>query len=403
MKAAYQQKIDEGELDIDTAQLIAIEALDNLSHDIERHDKAVQMPLLSLLPFPSLKNRLKNYFYRHGIYPEVNPPVKGIYLHGRVGRGKTMLMDLFYQKLIAPRKRRIHFYRFMADVHQQLAIISAREKHKANPLEKIAKRWAREVQVLCFDEFFVADIGDAMILAGLFEALFNNGVIIVATSNCHPAKLYKNGLQRERFIPTIEQIQKHCHIISIDGETDHRLTHDKADIDKRYFLVAEQGNQALAKFFSSLLSSEDNVEHSDCIAINNREIKCLRRTEKLIWFDFFDLCSGPRSQLDYINIANTYQSVFISNIPQFSGEILSKVASGVEDGYQRKGHFLNQLQALDDEARRFIALVDEFYDRNIQLVVSAAVSIDQLYKGQELAFEFARCQSRLYEMQSINY
>ncbi|TPH17202.1 cell division protein ZapE [Litorilituus lipolyticus] len=400
MKVAYQQKIEEGELDIDTAQLLAVEALDNLIHDIEQHDKAVQTPTF---PFSSLKTRLSSYFFSHSIYPEVNTPIKGLYFHGRVGRGKTMLMDLFYQKLTTPRKRRIHFYRFMADVHHQLAIISARDKHKINPLEKIAKRWALDVQVLCFDEFFVADIGDAMILAGLFEALFNNGVIIVATSNCHPEKLYKNGLQRERFIPTIEQIQKHCHIISIDGDTDHRLTHDETDIDKRYFSVAEQGNKKIAQYFNSLMLREENIEHNHCIEVNNREIKFICRTGKLIWFDFFDLCSGPRSQLDYINIANEYQIVFISNIPQFSGKTLSKVASGVEDSYQRKGHFLDQLQALDDEARRFIALVDEFYDRNIQLIVSAAVPIDQLYKGQELAFEFARCQSRLHEMQSINY
>lgn len=400
MKAAYQHKIAEGELESDQGQFVAVNALDTLINTIEQQGKGfIREPTF----FSKIKVALHNLIFSNKHRKTLSLPVKGIYFYGRVGRGKTMLMDFFYQKLTIKRKRRIHFYRFMADVHQELAIISASNKLKTNPLEQIAKRWSNEVQVLCFDEFFVVDIGDAMILAGLFEALFNYGVIIVTTSNCHPEQLYKNGLQRERFLPTIEQIKKHCQIISIDGDIDHRLSDESCDKAKRYFLVTENGNVALEQHFTSLMPSEYKAEYHGRILVCNREIDFLRRAKKVIWFDFFALCSGTRSQLDYIDIANNYQTIFISNVPQFSGRELAKISQGVEDNYQRKGQFLNHLQALDDEARRFIALVDEFYDRSIQLVVSAEVSIDELYKGKVLAFEFARCQSRLHEMQNTNH
>jgi cell division protein ZapE len=323
---------------------------------------------------------------------------QGIYLWGKVGRGKTMMMDMFYQELNIENKQRIHFHHFMEAVHKRLNEITGTDE----PLRCIAKEWAKKVKVLCFDEFFVNDIGDAMLLAGLFKALFTQGVILVATSNCVPEQLYRNGLLRERFLPTIALLNQYCQVISVNGDQDHRLS-QLIDYTCYYYPALQHQHTLIEKF--QQLSGQPNTKQltEGNITINHRSITYIAKSEEVIWFDFFALCSGPRSQRDYMQIAKQFTMVIISNVPQFSGKLIPAVFSGIEDCYQRSGVLLGDLRQLDDEARRFIALVDEFYEQKIQLIVSAEVDIFELYQAEQLAFEFARCESRLIEMQSAQY
>jgi len=369
MKQAYNKLLASKQLDFDAAQITAIDALALLSEQL---------------------------LIRKGKPKDSKSPLLGLYFHGRVGRGKTMLMDLFYNELAITNKKRIHFHHFMESVHQQLAQLTG----QSEPLTHIAMQWAKEFDVLCFDEFFVSDIADAMLLSGLFSALFAQGVSLVATSNCQPEQLYRNGLQRERFLPTIALINQYCQVISIDGDIDHRRSKVAENTNhKNYFLLTKQGNKKLVARFKSLTNTEQLIAGE--IAINHRDISYLAQNKDIIYFDFFALCSGPRSQRDYMSLAKKFSTVFIANVPKFSGELVPAVFSGVEDSYQRSGVLMGELRQLDDEARRFIALVDEFYDQNIQLLISAEVDIFQLYQGEQLAFEFERCQSRLIEMQQV--
>jgi cell division protein ZapE len=372
---AYQKLVADKHLSHDPAQENAIQALNTLALILQVPDKTswISRSKQDCLP-------------------------KGIYFHGRVGRGKTMLMDLFYQHIKIKHKKRLHFHRFMETIHQQLAEVSG----QSEPLNIIAKRWSSETKLLCFDEFFVTDIGDAMLMSGLFGAFIKYGVVLVATSNCHPDILYKNGLQRERFTPTIALLKSNCQIISIDGDTDHRLGNYKHQISYRDYSYPIDNEHAFIKKRYLQLSLKKTIRQG-LLQVFGRDIPYLAKSDELIWFDFFALCSGPRSQRDYINIADNFSTVFISSIPQFSGKLIPAVFSGVEDSYQRSGVLLGDLRLLDDEARRFIALVDEFYDRRIRLIVSAEVDIVELYQGQQLSFEFDRCQSRLIEMQSVCY
>ena len=377
----YQQLIELNKLKSDNEQYKAALALDDLSRKLMCAQK----------PKPILF-KINNLFTKH-------EPIQGLYFHGRVGRGKTMLMDLFYQQLKIKRKRRIHFHHFMENVHQQLKDFSGKD----NPLMLIAKVWSTQVDILCFDEFFVNDIGDAMLLAGLLKAMLSNGIILVATSNCPPKELYKNGLQRERFLPTIDVINHYCQVISIDGPTDHRLLISETQQYKYrdYSIGNDIEHNFLVDYFNKL--SLGNIRCNDYIVINNRNINFRSRSDNTIWFDFMALCSGPRSQRDYIKLADNFKNVLVSNVPQFNGKLIPAVFSGVEDGYQRSGVVMGQLRGLDDEARRFIALVDEFYDRGIRLIITADVDIAELYQGTQLNFEFARCMSRLFEMQRLSY
>jgi len=397
----YQELLTQNVLCEDKAQLSAVQALAQLSEQLvlAEHDR--------------IKNTKTSFDFLSKITTKKTKPViKGLYFFGRVGRGKTMLMDLFYENIPLKQKKRIHFHRFMESIHQELKQLSRKKSAIDNPLVHIAKGWASEISLLCFDEFFVSDIGDAMLLSGLFEALFSSGVTLVTTSNCQPEQLYRNGLQRERFLPTIKLINEFCQIISIDGDIDHRLTNDKHH-HKNYYLNHQNGEQLLANRFKQLSTANITTnEHTSLqghnladmtsknITINHREISYLGKTDEHIWFDFFALCSGPRSQRDYMKLADLFDTVLISNVPQFDGKLIPAVFSGVEDSYQRSGVLMADLRQLDDEARRFIALVDEFYDRKTQLIVCADVDITALYQGQQLSFEFQRCQSRLFEMQS---
>jgi cell division protein ZapE len=377
----YKKLVEHETLNLDVEQYKAALALDKLSKKLI--SAQAQTPLLAVI---------KNLFTK-------NEPIQGIYFHGRVGRGKTMLMDLFYQQLNLTRKRRIHFHHFMESVHQLLNDFSGKD----NPLVLIAKMWSEEVDVLCFDEFFVNDIADAMLLAGLLEAMLLQGVILIATSNCPPDQLYKNGLQRTRFLPTIDIIHQYCQVISIDGPKDHRMLDTNiATLNYRDFYIGtETESNFLTHHFAALAKS--NIRYNDSIIIHSRAVVFLACTADIIWFDFMALCSTPRSQRDYIKLADNYDTVLISNVPQFNGALIPAVFSGVEDGYQRSGVLMGQLRGLDDEARRFIALVDEFYDRGVRLIIAAEVDIAELYQGTQLNFEFARCRSRLFEMQRLIY
>jgi cell division protein ZapE len=296
---------------------------------------------------------------------------KGVYLWGGVGRGKTWLMDLFYSSLTQTAKRRTHFYRFMQEVHGDLK----RLKGMQSPLEGVAEKIAKKARVICFDELFVSDIADAMILAGLFDALLKHGVALVFTSNVKPKDLYKNGLQRDRFLPTIALIEKHCEVVAVEGGVDYRLR----QLTAAPIYLPSGGTDTLKQLeelFDDL--SDDDVESGGTITVHGRKIKVVRESENVIWFEFAALCEGPRSPADYVAIASEYQSVLIANVPVFD-------------------------DSADNAARRFISVIDEFYDRGVNVILSAAAAPPDLYKGEKLKFEFQRTSSRLVEMQSKEY
>jgi cell division protein ZapE len=338
-------------------------------------------------------SRVRRWFSAFGSKATYEP-VRGIYLWGGVGRGKTWMMDLFFQSLPFPERRRRHFHRFMHDVHAELKTLQQREA----PLDIVADRIAEDARVLCFDELFVADIADAMILGGLFAALFKRGVTLVATSNVQPRDLYKNGLQRQRFIPTIELLEQNVDIVAVDGATDYRLRH-LTQAGTYLSSSAPATLQRLKELCGGLADQRDPANHgtltrvvnqsgrpwpgqevnsANSIEIEGRRIPVVCESGGVVWFDFMALCSGPRSQDDYIEIARDYQSVIVSDVP-----------------------VLDSLH--EDEARRFIALVDELYDRNVNLIVSAAAPPTELYRGDRVAFQFERTASRLIEMQSEEY
>lgn len=298
---------------------------------------------------------------------------QGMYLYGGVGRGKTYMMDLFYESLPFERKMRTHFHRFMQRVHAELAKL----KQQKNPLELVAKIISAEARVLCFDEFFVSDIGDAMILGGLLEHLLAEGVVLVATSNIEPDSLYENGLQRERFIPAIALLHKYTQVIELDNGTDYRLRSlQQAKI--YYSPLGKDADAELGNSFSRLASEHAQRSTNAYIQVLGRQFLAQECADDVIWFDFQQLCGGPRSAYDYIELAKLYHAVILSNVPQLSA-------------------------SNDDMARRFISMVDEFYDRNVKLIIAAQVPLLELYKGTSLAFPFERTTSRLLEMQSEDY
>jgi len=298
-------------------------------------------------------------------------PQVGLYFWGGVGRGKTYLVDTFYECLPFSRKLRVHFHRFMQRVHAELASLEGEK----NPLDLVADRLAKEARVLCFDEFFVTDIADAMILGGLMKALFSRGVTLVATSNIEPSKLYENGLQRQRFLPVIALLEQYTRVVNVDAGIDYRLrTLQQAEL--YHYPLDEGATTSLQESFSRL--APEPAKHWERIEINNRYLTCRRVANDVAWFDFAELCDGPRSQNDYIELARIFHAVLVSGVPEFGPD-------------------------MNDQARRFINLVDEFYDRNVKLVLAAAKPLLELYAGGRLEFEFQRTVSRLQEMQSYEY
>jgi len=300
-------------------------------------------------------------------------PIKGIYFWGGVGRGKTYLVDTFYDALPFEQKMRTHFHRFMKRVHEEMKTL----KGEKNPLTIIAKRFAGEARVICFDEFFVSDITDAMILATLLEELFKNGVSLVATSNIVPDGLYKDGLQRARFLPAIALLKVHTEIVNVDSGVDYRLRAlEQAEL--YHWPLDAEAEESLERSFRSLLTERCVVKNDDVLLVENREIRARKTANDVAWFEFRELCDGPRSQNDYIELGKIFEAVLLSNVEQMN---VSK----------------------DDMARRFINLVDEFYDRNVKLIISAEVELKDLYTGGRLEFEFQRTLSRLLEMQSHEF
>lgn len=302
---------------------------------------------------------------------KADSPVMGLYLWGGVGRGKTMLMDLFYECLPPGNRMRMHFHRFMHRVHGELKALSG----TADPLKVVADRIAGETRVICFDEFFVSDIGDAMLLGELFEHLFERGITLVATSNVAPDLLYENGLQRRRFLPAIEAIKTHTRVHCLDSDTDYRLrVLERAEI--YHVPLGAAAERGLTRSFHAL--APEKPRENVALSIENRTINARMVAEDVAWFEFEELCEGPRSQNDYIELSRIFHAVLVSNVRRFSSRD-------------------------EDAARRFISLVDEFYDRNVKLIISADAEIDDLYAGERLRFEFERTKSRLLEMQSHEY
>lgn len=303
----------------------------------------------------------------HGAAP------RGVYLWGSVGRGKTWLMDLFVESLPTVPRRRSHFHRFMQGVHLGLR----QHRDRPDPLSAVAQDLAAEHRLLCLDELFVSDIADAMLLGGLFTRLVDHGVTLVFTSNVPPSGLYRDGLQRQRFLPAISLLERHCEVVCVDGGSDHRLR----QLTRAPIWL--QGGSATAdaqmvEIFEDLADGPGTL--GGTLSVEGRGIPVVRSCDNVVWFDFTALCGGPRSQDDYVSLAREFQCVLLSGVPVFDG-----------------------LGDSDNAARRFIALVDEFYDRRVNLIVSAAAAPSQLYRGGRLAFEFERTASRLVEMQSEEY
>jgi cell division protein ZapE len=280
-------------------------------------------------------------------------------------------MDLFYAELPIESKRRLHFHRFMREVHAGLRDFQG----EANPLQKVAAQFAARAKVICFDEFFVSDITDAMLLAGLLDELFRLGVTLVATSNVDPDHLYRDGLQRRKFLPAIALLNTHTLVHNMDGGVDYRLRAlESAEI--YHFPLDAAAERGLEAAFTSL--SPDVGKPNVVLSIEGRDIVTRRCGDGVAWFDFMAVCDGPRSQNDYIELARLFQTVLVGKVPLFD-------------------------EKREDQARRFISLVDEFYDRNVKLIISAQGPIVDLYRGQRLSFEFQRTESRLQEMQSKEY
>ncbi|MEQ6289241.1 cell division protein ZapE [Vogesella sp. GCM10023246] len=335
----------------DAAQAAAIERLDELWQALQE--------------FKDKRNRFLGRSLR-------KPPIpRGLYFWGGVGRGKSFLMDAFYSCVGYRRKRRVHFHHFMAEIHKQLRTLSS----EADPLQTVAERIARDVRLLCFDEFHVSDIADAMMLGRLFTALFEHGVICVMTSNYPPDELYPNGLMRSNFLPTIALLKANLDVINVDGGNDYRLR----ELTREPLFLVPGGDDASARLtvmFERLAGAAPELPH--VLEVLGREIPLKRHAPGVIWFDFRAICDGPRAQTDYLEIASEYHTVFVSDIPK--------------------------LEARDAAiARRLTWLVDVFYDHRVKLVASSAVPAEEVYTDGVQASEFFRTASRLTEMQSQSY
>ena len=335
----------------DAAQARAIEHLDRLWTE--------------LMMFKRKRNRFLGRSLRSPQLP------KGLYFYGGVGRGKSFLMDAFYGCLPYRRKRRVHFHAFMAEIHQRLRGL----KSEANPLKAVAAEIAKETRVLCFDEFHVSDIADAMILGRLLENLFNEGVVLVATSNYAPSELYPQGQNRSSFLPTIALIEDKLTILNVDGGEDYR--HRTLTAAEVFYIPANDENERkLADLFTQVTAGQ--VERPSEIEIHGRVLRCKKRTDKAIWFDFRMLCFGPRSQADYLYLSEHYEMIFVSGIEKLS-------------------------QAERAEARRLTWLIDVMYDYRVKFCATCDVPVGEIYVEGDFAQEFVRTASRLTEMQSQEY
>lgn len=358
----YQQALDEGTHQPDDVQRDAVNRLNSIYQKLTTEPTETAQTSGLKAAFGRLLGKKEQ---------QTAPPIRGLYMWGGVGRGKTWLMDLFYQSLPGTRKQRLHFHRFMLRVHEELTALQGH----SDPLEIVADRFKAETDVLCFDEFFVSDITDAMLLGGLMKALFARGITLVATSNIPPDDLYRNGLQRARFLPAIDAIKEHCDIMNVDAGVDYRLR----TLTQAHLWLSplnEQTQGQMDKLWLALAGAKRDT--SPELEINHRPLQTLGVENQTLAVSFATLCVDARSQHDYIALSRLFHTVMLFDVPVMT-------------------------PLMESEARRFIALVDEFYERHVKLVVSAEVPLYEIYQGERLKFEFQRCLSRLQEMQSEEY
>lgn len=350
VRALYESTLAERGFRSDPAQQRAIDALERCEREWADYKARRSNALTKLLRRP--------------------PIPRGVYMHGGVGRGKSFLMDCFFQAVPLTRKTRLHFHEFMREVHRELQDL----KGTVNPLEALGRRIALRFRLICFDEFHVADVTDAMILHRLLEAMFAHRVSIVTTSNFHPDELYPNGLHRDRILPAIELLKQQLEVVDVDAGVDYRQR-TLQQVRVYHCPLGEAAEAEMERAFERLAEARDETA---VLNIEHREIRAIRRAGGVVWFDFRTLCGGPRSHNDYLELASRFHTVLVSNVPQ----MLPRMAS---------------------EARRFTWLVDVLYDRRVKLVMSAAVEPEALYTDGPLAHEFPRTVSRLQEMQSAQY
>ena len=339
----YLNLIDNGQLSFDKEQAKLLEKFNHLNE--------------------SLTKRSKSWFGQKKI--------KGLYIRGEVGRGKTQMMDIFFETLNIQEKKRVHFHRFMKILHDDLDKISAQK----DPLKKVAKEISKKTKVLCFDEFYVEDIGDAMLLGRFINELFENKVTLITTSNTHPDNLYRDGLHRSRFLPAIKSIKENCEIYELNSAQDYRLR----TLEQLEIFIIGKGNQGIKELesnFTELTNGE--FQDGQKIKILGREINTIKLAQGSLWVSFKEICEGPRSAKDYIEVCSEFHTLFVSNVPIMKG-------------------------SNDDSARRFIALVDECYERNVNLILSMETELEQIYSGERLLEPFKRTISRLEEMRSKEY
>jgi len=347
-----QQQANTRGLTLDTAQHAAAAELQRLHHELLQRPVAMPAGLLRMLAKPR--------------------PLRGVYLWGAVGRGKSVLMDGFFSCVPLTHKQRVHFHPFMQDIHARLAAL----KGQADPLRRIARDISRQTRLLCLDEFHVSDIADAMLMRGLLQGLFDNGVAVVATANAEPDALYVNGLQRAQFLPTIALIKQHMQAVHLDGGVDYRLR--ALELAGVYHTPLDHPTeQALERIFREWAGGDDGEREVE-LHVEGRLIAARRQAPGVAWFDFSELCGGPRSKPDYIALARRFPTLLLSGVPQLDRHSLA-------------------------QARRFLWLVDELYDRRVRLILSAAVPLARLGPPDLLDGEFQRALSRLAEMQSHAY
>ncbi len=350
VKQAYEAELKARGYTADPAQLRAVDALERCASEWTAFKSARSNALKKLINRPDIP--------------------RGVYLYGGVGRGKSFLMDCFYNAVPLNRKTRLHFHEFMREVHRELSNLQG----TVNPLDVLAKQIAKKYRLICFDEFHVADITDAMILHRLLAALFENGVGMVTTSNFRPDDLYPGGMHRDRILPAIALLNANLEIINVDNGVDYR----RRTLEQVKFYHVPLGAQADAEMRDAFHKIAETQDENPVLHIESREIHARRKAGGVVWFDFKTLCGGPRSQNDYLEIATQFHTVFLSDVPQMPVRMAS-------------------------EARRFTWLVDVLYDRRVKLVLSAQVAPEQLYTEGPLAHEFPRTVSRLHEMQSKEF
>ncbi|WP_309683989.1 cell division protein ZapE [Polaromonas sp.] len=350
VRAAYEAELASRAYVSDPAQLRAVEALERCATEWAAFKEQRSNALKKLINRPDIP--------------------RGVYMHGGVGRGKSFLMDCFYNAVPLRRKTRLHFHEFMREVHRELQDLQG----TVNPLDELGRRIAKRYRLICFDEFHVSDITDAMILHRLLAALFDNGVGFVTTSNFHPDDLYPNGLHRDRIFPAMALLKAHLEVISVDNGTDYR----RRTLEHARLYLTPLGAQADADMRETFESLAESQDEDPVLHIESRQIQARRKAGSVVWFDFKTLCGGPRSQNDYLEIATQFHTVLLSEVPHMPVRMAS-------------------------EARRFTWLVDVLYDRRVKLIMSAAVAPEALYTEGPLAHEFVRTVSRLNEMQSMEF